>query len=63
MDKEYVFTEDPNAEIWQNILQFSYEANIKRYLTEHSFMHSEELINNISVLYYRHMNITALLKK
>lgn len=48
MDKEYIFTEDPNAEIWQNILQFSYEANIKRYLTEHSFTHSEELINNIS---------------
>ena len=48
MDKEYIFTEDPKSEIWQNILQFSYEANIKRYLTEHSFTHSDELINNIS---------------
>lgn len=48
MEKEYIFTEDPEEEMWQTLLQFSYEANIKRYLTEHGFAVTDDLVNNIS---------------
>lgn len=48
MEKEYIFTEKPEEEMWQTLLQFSYAANIKRYLTEHSFDTTDDLVENIS---------------
>ncbi len=45
---EEIFTENPEDEIWQTILQFSYEANIKKYLNEHEFMVDDDLVDNIS---------------
>lgn len=48
MDKEYIFTENPEDEMWQTLLQFSYEANIRRYLAEHAFGSSDDLVDNIS---------------
>ena len=48
IEKELVFTENPENEIWQTILQFSYEANIKKYLGEHQLPINDDLVNNIS---------------
>lgn len=30
-----IFTEEPEQELWRNLLQYSYQANIKRYFEEH----------------------------
>jgi len=48
VEKEYIFTESPADEMWQTLLHFSYEANIKKYLSEHGFGITDELVNNIS---------------
>lgn len=48
MEKEYIFTEDPEEEIWQTLLQYSYEANIKKYLSDHGFEPTDDLVDNIS---------------
>lgn len=48
MEKEYIFTESPMDEMWQTLLHFSYEANIRKYLSEHGFETTDELVNNIS---------------
>ena len=46
MEKEYIFTEDPEEEMWQTLLQYSYEANIRKYLLDHSFEANEDLVDN-----------------
>ena len=48
IQKDMIFTENPEEEMWQTILQFSYDANIRRFLIKNSFEESETLINNIS---------------
>ena len=48
IEKDMIFTENPEEEMWQTILQFSYDANIRRFLIKNSFEESETLINNIS---------------
>ena len=48
MEKEYIFTEDPEEEIWQTLLQYSYEANIRKYLSDHGFEPTDDLVDNIS---------------
>lgn len=30
-----IFTEEPEQELWRNLLQYSYKSNIKRYFEEH----------------------------
>ena len=50
IEKELVFTENPENEIWQTILQFSYEANIKKYLEEHQLPINDDLVNNIKAV-------------
>ena len=29
-----IFSENPENDLWRELLQFTYEANIKRYLTK-----------------------------
>ncbi len=48
LEKEYIFTEVPEEEMWQTLLQYSYEANIRKYLLDHSFEANEDLVDNIS---------------
>lgn len=31
-----IFTEEPELELWRNLLRYSYKSNIKRYFEEHS---------------------------
>ena len=43
-----IFTENPEAELWRELLQYSYKANIERFFEEHSFNKNEEVIDCIS---------------
>ena len=31
-----IFTESPEEDLWRELLQYSYRANVSRYLKEHS---------------------------
>lgn len=42
MDSKKIFTEEPEEELWRSLLQFSYEANIKRYFDEHKIPYLEK---------------------
>lgn len=41
MESKKIFTEEPEEELWRSLLQFSYEANIKRYFDEHKIPYLE----------------------
>lgn len=47
MLEEKIFTETPEEDLWQEILQYSYKANILRYFDEHSFVKDEKTIDCI----------------
>jgi hypothetical protein len=32
MNEVQIFTEDPESELWRELLQYSYKANVERYL-------------------------------
>lgn len=43
-----IFSENPEKDLWRELLQFTYEANIKRYLAKKGFEIDEDTINCIS---------------
>ena len=43
-----IFSENPENDLWREILQFTYEANIKRYLSKHEYVVDEDTINSIA---------------
>lgn len=45
--EERIFTENPEDDLWRELLQYSYKANIIRYLDEHSLPHDNNAINCI----------------
>lgn len=42
-----IFTESPEEDLWRELLQYSYRANVSRYLKEHSLDEDENTINTI----------------
>lgn len=42
-----IFTENPEDDLWQELLRYSYKANVKRYLDEHSLPYNDDVINCI----------------
>ena len=42
-----IFTESPEDDLWRELLQYSYRANVPRYLKEHSLDEDEDTINTI----------------
>ena len=46
--EQKIFTENPEEEMWRTILQFSYPANIRRYIEEKGFNSDDKLIECIS---------------
>lgn len=42
-----IFTENPEDDLWQELLQFSYRANVVRYLKDHSLNEDGDTINTI----------------
>ena len=42
-----VFSENPESDLWRELLQFSYEANINRYLSKKGLHATAETINCI----------------
>lgn len=42
-----IFTENPEDDLWQELLRYSYKANVKRYLDEHSLAYNDDVINCI----------------
>lgn len=47
MLEEKIFTENPEDDLWQELLQYSYKANVLRYFDEHSFAKDEKTIDCI----------------
>lgn len=47
MIEEKIFTENPEEEMWRELLQFTYKANVKRFLKEHSLNEDEQVIDCI----------------
>ena len=43
-----VFSENPENDLWRELLQFSYDENVKRYLFEKGLENNEEIINIIT---------------
>lgn len=43
-----IFSENPENDLWRELLQFTYEANIKRYLTKKGHEVDEDTINCIA---------------
>lgn len=48
MREHEIFTEQPEEEMWRSILQFSYPANIKRYLIDKGYAIDDTLVECIS---------------
>lgn len=44
---EEIFSENPENDLWRELLQFTYEANIKRYFEEHNIGFSSDVIDCI----------------
>ncbi len=42
-----VFSENPERDLWEELLQFSYKANIKRYFTKNNLQDDEKTIDSI----------------
>lgn len=47
MREEKIFTENPEDDLWRELLQYSYKANVVRYLKEHSLPQEDDTINCI----------------
>lgn len=47
MIEEKIFTENPEDDLWRELLQYSYKANVRRYLKEHSLPEDERTIDCI----------------
>lgn len=43
-----VFSENPENDLWRELLQFSYDENVKKYLSQKGFNYNDELINMIT---------------
>ena len=52
-----VFSENPENDLWRELLQFSYEANINRYLSKKGLHANGETINCIVGYSYKQTNI------
>ena len=48
MNEDKIFTENPENELWRELLQYSYKTNIERYFDEKSLDKNEEVIDCIS---------------
>ena len=46
--EDKVFSENPEKDLWRELLQFTYEANIIRYLEKNRLCKDEDVINCIS---------------
>ena len=48
MNEDKIFTENPENELWRELLQYSYKTNIERYFDEKSLDKNEEVMDCIS---------------
>ena len=46
-----VFSENPESDLWRELLQFSYEANINRYLSKKGLHATAETIHSLKKFY------------
>ena len=49
--EETVFSENPEDDLWRELLQYTYEKNVERYGKEHSLNFSTETKNQQSVVH------------
>lgn len=47
MYEDKIFTENPEFELWRELLQYSYKANIVKYFEEHSIDVNDDVVNSI----------------
>jgi hypothetical protein len=47
MNEDKIFTENPESELWRELLQYSYKANVERYFKDHSFAISDKVTDSI----------------
>ena len=47
MREQRIFTENPEKDLWRELLQFSYKANIEKYFSEHSICSEENVVDCI----------------
>ncbi len=47
MYEEKMFTENPESELWRELLQYSYKANIERYFNEHTLTYDDKKTDSI----------------
>lgn len=47
MYEEKIFTENPESELWRELLQYSYKANIERYFNEHTLTYDDKKTDSI----------------
>lgn len=47
MNEDKIFTENPESELWRELLQYSYKANVERYFKDHSFTINDKVIDSI----------------
>jgi hypothetical protein len=47
MNEDKIFTENPESELWRELLQYSYKANVERYFKDHSLTGDDKVIDSI----------------
>lgn len=47
MNEEKIYTENPESELWRELLQYSYKANVERYFKEHSLVKDDKVTDCI----------------
>lgn len=58
-----IFSENPENDLWRELLQFTYEANIKRYLAKKGHEVDEDTINCIAGSFLQANEYYKALKK
>lgn len=47
MNEDKIFTENPESELWRELLQYSYKANVERYFKDHSITKDDKVTDCI----------------
>lgn len=52
-NEKYIFSENPEDDLWEELLKFAYEENIKRYFKKKGFEEDNNVINTISGSFFQ----------
>lgn len=58
-----IFTENPVDDLWRELLQYSYRANVEKFLKERSLPKNENVINCIMGSFFQSFDIQNSLSK